>query len=267
MRYLFTKHARQRFDHMTQPLPHILITLPIYNEESLLVQHVELIHAYCAQVLRDVSWDILIADNGSTDTSPALCADLADRPSHIRIYRNDTPGRGGALKEAWLTHDADVYLYMDIDLATDIQYLPLLISKILSNDFDIATGSRLVFGAHTRRSFFRTLCSILYNRLPALFFPSFPIRDAQCGFKAISRHIRDSLLRDIEDTGWFFDTELLIRAHLKHYRISEFPVLWRDQRFVKRKSKVHILETGLTNIKKLFQLRRTISHNEKVNTQ
>jgi hypothetical protein len=177
---------------------------------------------------------------------------------HILVQRIPIPGRGGALKKAWLTHDADVYLYMDIDLATDIQHLSLLISKILIEKYDIATGSRLISGAHTRRSFFRTLCSLLYNRLPVLFFPSFPVRDAQCGFKAISRHARDTLLADVHDTGWFFDTELLIRAHRARCRIAEFPVLWRDQRFAKRKSKVHIIETGMTNIKKLIQLRRLL---------
>src|SRR3989338_5441476 len=168
--------------------PHILITLPIYNEEAIVVQHAELLHAYCAQTLRDVSWSILIADNGSSDASPALCKTLTARLPRILIEKSDIPGRGGALKNAWLSHDADVYLYMDSDLATDIQHLPLLISQILSDGYDIATGSRLISGAHTRRSFFRTLCSILYNRLPVFFFPSFSVRDAQCGFKAISRH-------------------------------------------------------------------------------
>lgn len=239
-------------------LPKVLITLPVYNEEAILAQHTELLHAYCVQALPDVAWEILIADNGSSDTSPALCTTLSSRLPHVIFERTAIPGRGGALKQAWLSHEADVYLYMDIDLATDIQHLPLLISKILSEKYDVATGSRLISGAHTRRSYFRTLCSILYNRLPVFFFPSFPVRDAQCGFKAISRRVRDTLLRDVQDTGWFFDTELLIRAHLKGYKISEFPVLWRDQRFVQRKSKVRILETGLTNIKKLFQLKRSL---------
>ncbi len=240
-------------------LPKILITLPIYNEEAILVQHTELLHAYCAQTFTNMSWTILIADNGSTDASPVLCASLTSRLSHITIDRRNIPGRGGALKQAWLSHDADVYLYMDIDLATDIQHLSHLISSILSDGYDIATGSRLISGARTRRSFFRTMCSVLYNKLPVLFFPSFPVRDAQCGFKAISRRIRDTILSDVQDTGWFFDTELLIRTHLKNYRISEFPVLWRDQRFVQRKSKVRILETGLANIKKLFQLKRMLT--------
>lgn len=238
--------------------PHILITLPIYNEEDLLVQHVALIHAYCMQALQDVSWDILIADNGSTDTSSDICASLHARLPHILIYRNEIPGRGGALKQAWLLYNADVYVYMDIDLATDIQHLPLLISKILHEQYDIATGSRLIPGAHTRRSFFRTLCSLLYNQLPVFFFPSFPVKDAQCGFKSISKKIRNTLLLEAQDTGWFFDTELLIRAHRAGYHIAEFPVLWRDQRFAKRKSKVRIIETGLTNIKKLIQLRRAL---------
>lgn len=243
---------------MSSSLPKIIITLPIHNEEAILVHHTELLHAYCTHILRDVSWDILIANNGSSDRSEELCISLASRLPHLIIEKRDASGRGGALKQAWLSHEADVYLYMDSDLATDIQHLPLLISTILSGDYDIATGSRLISGAHTKRSLFRTACSIIYNHLPILFFPSFPVRDAQCGFKAISRRVRGSLLPAVQDSGWFFDTELLIRAHREGYRIGEFPILWRDQRFIKRKSKVRILETGLMNIRKLFHLKRTL---------
>lgn len=57
---------------------------------------------------------------------------------------------------------------------------------------------------------------------------------------------------------WFFDTELLIRAHRAKYRIAEIPVDWRDQRHAKRKSKVLLWQTALGNIRKLWGLKKEL---------
>ena len=52
--------------------------------------------------------------------------------------------------------------------------------------------------------------------------------DAQCGFKAIRADVAQRLLPLVEDTGWFFDTELLVLAERAGLRIHEVPVDWVD---------------------------------------
>lgn len=52
--------------------------------------------------------------------------------------------------------------------------------------------------------------------------------DAQCGFKALSAQAASQLLPQVEDTEWFFDTELLARAECAGYRIHEFGTDWTD---------------------------------------
>ncbi len=234
----------------------ILIVLPIYNEENILKHSVARLHAYCQDALTDFDWTIVIADNGSMDSTPSIAQRIASEYSEILYASIPIPGRGGALQHAWSLADADVYLYMDCDLATDLRHVRECIEAIMSDAYDIAIGSRLIERSSAERSLLRECCSRLYSFLPQLFFPSFPIRDCQCGFKAISQTIKKEVLPFVQDRNWFFDTELLIRSFYAHYRIVELPVSWKDQRFAKRKSKVRLIRTAIGNIIKLLLLKK-----------
>ena len=80
-------------------------------------------------------------------------------------------------------------------------------------------------------------------------FPGF--KDAQCGFKAISKNIRKNLLHKIKDNEWFFDTELLLLSKKYGYRISEIPVIWKDD----PDTRVKVISTAIKDIKGLLRVR------------
>jgi hypothetical protein len=89
----------------------------------------------------------------------------------------------------------------------------------------VSTGSRLARKSQTTRSLQRTALSVGYNTIiKATFWTRFS--DAQCGFKAISREVAETVLPLIEDNNWFFDTELLILAEKMGYRVADIPVKW-----------------------------------------
>src|SRR5262249_39777029 len=97
-----------------------------------------------------------------------------------------------------------------------------LVAPLLSKHSDVAIGTRLAHGARVVRGPKRELISrgynvILHTVLRARF------SDAQCGFKAVRRETLDTLLGDIKDDGWFFDTELLVLAQRRGLRIHEVP--------------------------------------------
>ncbi len=234
----------------------ICIVLPIYNEEAILKHSVARLHTYCKDALAHIDWTIIIADNGSTDSTSLIAQRIASEHVEILYDSIPVPGRGGSLQHAWSLADADIYFYMDCDLATDLCHVRECIDAIMSGDYDIAIGSRLLKKSSTQRSLLRECCSRLYSFLPTLFFPSFPIRDCQCGFKAISHTIKKEVLPAVQDRHWFFDTELLIRSFYAHYRIVELPVCWKDQRFAERKSKVRLIRTAIGNCIKLFLLKK-----------
>ena len=75
--------------------------------------------------------------------------------------------------------------------------------------------------------------------------------DAQCGFKAIKRSVAQELLPWVEDGEWFFDTELLLLAEERDYRISETPVDWIED----LESRVDIVSTAIKDVKGLLRVR------------
>src|SRR5215475_10179827 len=185
------------------------IVIPVRNEERDLAPGVRRLEAFLGEAFPFTA-RITIADNGSTDGTWAQARALAAELPLVRAVRLARPGRGGALREVWAASDADVVAYMDVDLSTGLNALLPLLAPLLSGHSDVAIGTRLARGARVARGLRRELISRAYNLLlHATLGTTFS--DAQCGFKAIGAAAR-ALLPLTSDTGWFFDTELLVLA-------------------------------------------------------
>jgi|SRR6185369_1090156 len=208
--------------------PKVEITIPVYNEEVELEKHVTILFRFCEKNLTSYDWHITIADNASTDKTPAIAAALAKKHTRVRDYRLEQKGRGRAVKSAWSESNADFCVYMDLDLSTDLIHLPHVL-KALQDGNDIAIGSRLAKGAKVEgRTFIRELTSRTLNFFFIQLFFNTHFTDAQCGFKAVTKKVVDKLIPHVLDNGWFFDGELLIIAEKSGYKIYEEPVHWID---------------------------------------
>jgi putative flippase GtrA len=229
-------------------MPDVDIIVPVHNEQHGLERSVRRLHRF----LRDsfpFTWRIVIADNASTDGTPAIGAALADDLAGVSYLRLERKGRGRALRTAWARSDARVVAYMDVDLSTDLRALLPLVAPLLSKHSDVAIGTRLAHGARVVRGPKRELISRGYNViLRGVLRARFS--DAQCGFKAVRREALDPLLDDIKDDGWFFDTELLVLAQRRGLRIHEVPVDWIDD----PDSRVDIVSTAITDLKGVARL-------------
>jgi putative flippase GtrA len=224
------------------------IVIPVRNEERDLGPSVRRLHAY----LRDrfpFPARITIADNGSDDGTWAVASALQAEFSSVRAVRIDRPGRGGALRSVWLASDADVYAYMDVDLSTDLDALLPLVAPLVSGHSDVAIGTRLARGAQVVRGPRREVISRCYNLLLHATLGT-RFSDAQCGFKAIRADQARALLPLTSDTGWFFDTELLVLAERAGLRIYEVPVDWIDD----PDSRVQVLSTALADVRGIIRL-------------
>jgi glycosyltransferase involved in cell wall biosynthesis len=194
----------------------------------------------------------VIADNGSADRTREIATELAAQQVNLSLSKLGQRGRGRALKKAWGESDADVRLYMDVDLSTDLKSLPLLVTAVADDGFEIAIGSRLTKGSEVvDRTLKREITSRGYNILIHLFFPLTKFKDAQCGFKAISRKTAENILPLVKDNAWFLDTELLLLAGKAGYGIKEVPVHWEDD----PDTRVKIISTAWEDVKGLLRLR------------
>ena len=228
------------------------IVIPVLNEEVALPGCIEKLYAFTADY-PERDWRVVVADNGSTDRTTVIAEELSGKYKTLSVSRLDQRGRGRALKKAWSESDADVRLYMDVDLSTDINAIPKLVAAIADDGYEIAIGSRLAKGSEVvDRTLKREITSRGYNILIHLFFPLTKFKDAQCGFKAIRTDAARALLPVVEDTGWFFDSELLLVAQHNGYRLHEVPVKWIDD----PDSRVNIIKTATGDLKGLWRLRR-----------
>ena len=104
------------------------IVLPVYNEsKNLEKRFVRLYDFLSKQIMHD--WVITIAENGSKDNTLNISKLLQKKYKRCRVISIDEPGKGQALKNAWLTSSSDIYGYMDSDLSTDIEILPQLFDQ------------------------------------------------------------------------------------------------------------------------------------------
>jgi len=142
------------------------------------------------------------------------------------MHRDERGGRGSALALAAQQALYDIYVYFDVDLATDIKHLKPLIYSIVKG-CDIATGSRLLPTSNITRSGGREIKSRGYNLLVRTLLQS-KIHDHQCGFKAFNRQKLLTLLPAVHDTHWFWDTEVLVLGQRAGYKACEIPVHWKE---------------------------------------
>ena len=229
-------------------VPVLDVVVPVYNEQNVLASSIRLLHRH----LRDaVPFDarITIADNASTDATPAIAEALAAELEGVRVVRLERKGRGRALHAVWSASDAPVLVYMDVDLSTDLAGLAPLVAPMISGHSDLAIGSGLHRGSRVQRGAKREVVSRCYNLILKSTLAT-RFADAQCGFKAIRADVAAQLLPHVTDTGWFFDTELLVLAERAGLRIHEVPVDWIDD----PDSRVDIVATAAADLRGIARL-------------
>ncbi|MEX2598798.1 MAG: dolichyl-phosphate beta-glucosyltransferase [Dehalococcoidia bacterium] len=227
------------------------IVIPVLNEEQALPKCIDTLRSFLEARLADYQWRIVVADNGSTDRTLEIAEDYARQtPDRVGAIHLDVRGRGRALKKAWLETDADVMTYMDVDLSTGLDALPVMVNAIANEGYHIAYGSRLAKQSRIQRGAKREVISRSYNLVIKTVMRT-RFSDAQCGFKALSREAARVLLPVIINNHWFFDTELLVIGEKRGFRLKEVPVTWNDD----PDTRVKIIETVLEDLKGLARLR------------
>ncbi|OBG85959.1 sugar translocase [Mycobacterium sp. E802] len=254
------QEPEQRFQFASRPnaaalaraagVPVLDVVVPVYNEQAALAHSVRRLHCYLRENFA-LPARITIADNASTDDTPRIAAELADELDDVRVVRLEEKGRGRALHAVWSTSDAPVLAYMDVDLSTDLAALAPLVAPLISGHSDLAIGTRLGRGSRVVRGAKREFISRCYNLILKSTLAA-RFSDAQCGFKAIRADVAQRLLPHVADTGWFFDTELLVLAERSGLRIHEVPVDWVDD----PDSRVDIVATATADLKGIGRLLR-----------
>jgi putative flippase GtrA len=245
--------ARRRVSSLRRYPPRaamVDLVIPVHNEEHSLPGCVEVLHHHLAEHF-PFHWSITVVDNASTDGTLRVAYELAEASDHVRVLHLDRKGRGLALRTAWGYSDADVVVYMDVDLSTGLDALLPLVAPLVNGHSDLAVGSRLAPGSRTVRGTKRELISRCYNKV-IRWTHGARFSDAQCGFKAARTDVIRPLLKHVHDDSWFFDTELLLLAEYNGLRTHEVPVDWVED----VDTRVHVARTAVDDLAGLIRVAR-----------
>jgi len=212
---------------VTEPLappPVVSVVIPAYNEEWRILPTIGAIATHMSA--RGEPWELIIADDGSTDTTVPLVRDL--RFANLRLLVADkNGGKGSAVRRGVHAARGELVLFADADQSTPIEQFDRL-AALIGEGFDVVAGSRVAEGAAVRgKSLTRRVLSRGLRTVVSRGF-GITVTDTQCGFKLFTRTAAQRLFAAQLVDGFSFDLEVLYLAHRLGFRVAEVPVEWID---------------------------------------
>ncbi len=204
----------------------VSVVLPAYNEADTIERTVQITLETLDSFLPAGRYEVIVAEDGCEDRTPEIADELAASDHRVQhVHSQERLGRGGALDRAFEAAAGQTLVYFDTDLATDMRHLEELVESVRSGEWDLATGSRWMPGKEADRPAKRGIPSRGFNLLVRTLLGS-DLRDHQAGFKAFSREAFETLRPEVKDEHWFWDTEMLVKAQRRGFRVKEFAVDW-----------------------------------------
>ena len=228
--------------------PFLAIVIPAYNEESRIISTLEQMVGYLQNM--EYTWEIVVANDGSTDTTASLVCQFAANHPDIRLVDLCHRGKGWAVRHGMLDATSEFRFLCDADLSMPIEqierFLPIMIKGV-----DIAVGSRELpnsrrIGEPVRRHLMGRFYNILVRLLAV---PG--LQDSQCGFKCFRGELVSQIFQLQQLDGFAFDVEILFLAKKCGLIIQEVGIDWH----YRENSKVRAFHDSLIMTWDLLKIR------------
>ena len=230
--------------------PELLLSviIPAFNEETRILPTLDQVVEYLSR--QPYSWEVLVVDDGSSDSTASLVGQFADSHDHVKLITVPHQGKGWAVQRGMLEASGQYRFFCDADLSMPIEQLSRFLPQNLSS-FDIAIGSREAAEAQRfNEPLLRYLMGRIFNRITRLLMVR-NISDTQCGFKCFRGEVAQDLFSLQRLHGFSFDIEILFLAQLKGLHIVEIPIDW----YYRGESKVQRLKDTLLMLRDFLRIR------------
>ena len=206
-------------------VPHLSVVIPIYNEASILASAVGELSA--ALDARGLSWEMVLAENGSRDETPDILQRLSAADGRVRFLHVDRPNYGAALKAGILAARGNLVVCDEIDLG-DLHFYDAALDVLKDPAVDLVVGSKAARGAVDRRPMVRRVATRVHNGLLRLLL-DFKGTDTH-GLKAFRRERLLPVVTACVVDRDVFASELVIRAWRAGLQVMEIPIELREKR-------------------------------------
>ena len=195
--------------------PSLSIFFPCYNDAGTIASMV----SGADEVTREATddYEIIVVDDGSTDSSREILRGLARHYDRLRlVFHERNAGYGAALRSGFAAATKDYVFYTDGDAQYDVFELRKLL-PVLQDGVDVVNGYKI------KRSdpWYRVVIGSAYCELMRLLF-RFGVRDVDCDFRLIRRSALESI--ELEHDSGVICLELVKKLELAGYRFVDFPV-------------------------------------------
>ena len=228
--------------------PFLSVVAPAYNEASRIVPTLTRLADFLAS--QGYAWEIVVADDGSTDATAQLVEGFARDHAQVRLARLPHKGKGHAVKAGMMQATGRYRFLCDADLSMPPEHIPRFLPPQLEG-VDVAIGSREAPGARRiDEPWHRHLMGRVFNALVRLLaLPG--IADSQCGFKCFTARAAEAVFPLQRTDGFGFDAEVLFLARRRGMRLQEVPIDWHYQ----PESKVRPMRDTFQMVADLVRLR------------
>lgn len=238
---------------MSNKPPYVSVVLACYNE----AEHIEASFAEIRETLVQGSWpfEVLFVDDMSQDGTRDILQRIVNSHRHLDvrlILHEKNRGRGATVTDGFRAARGTIVGYLDVDLEVHCRYIPSLV-RAIERGADIATVQRIY--AFQVSSLDRYFMSRGYSYLVRKLL-QVPYRDTETGYKFFRKETVLPVLDEIEDEGWFWDTEFMARAGRRGLTIDEIPGA-----YIRREDKtstVSGVRDSLRYFQKLLDFRRAL---------
>jgi hypothetical protein len=203
----------------------VSIVIPVYNEQEILERNLATLGAYFDELLGPGRWLFLLAENGSTDRTPQVIAEVLARWPLSRAIHLSEPNYGGALKAGLRAATTKWVFLLDIE-QWDLPFIRWAWQN--RHLYDLLLASKRGDPTICRQTPYRRLLSCGLNALHQLFL-GFTGTDTH-GPKLLDREALEPLIDICQLDRGHFDTELVLRALRRRMRIVEVPFAYEDLR-------------------------------------
>ncbi len=210
----------------------VSIVIPVYNEEGILREAISELLAGLDTVrlaldAPDLTFEIIIAENGSTDRTVELAEHLAGERAEVRTFSLGEPNYGKALRRGILEARGTWVICEEIDLC-DLDFHRRALELLRHGDADMVVGSKAMKGASDHRPLFRRTATRVLNGMLRVAL-DFHGTDTH-GLKAFHRETLLPVVEQCVIERDLFASELVIRTGRSGMRVIEIPIRLDEKR-------------------------------------
>jgi glycosyltransferase involved in cell wall biosynthesis len=204
------------------PYRKLSVIVPVYNERNTVAEIVRRMRAVDLPFERE----IVIVDDGSTDGTRDVLAQLADSTIHVLLHSSNR-GKGAAVRTGLAEVTGDLVLIQDADLEYDPDDWPKLLAPILKGRAQVVYGSRFT-GERRNMLFLHWIGNRLLSLATNILYNT-TLSDMETCYKLFDRELLDGIR--LRSDRFDFEPEVTAKLLRRGVRIYEVPISYSGREF------------------------------------